>query len=88
VQRLAQVVDRAGERRQVIDGVDRLLDLEVVDHVVVDEDEVVRADVLDVPQRARLQVVDAHHPIALREQVVAEVRAEETRSAGDERRGH
>src|SRR5438445_3912486 len=40
-QRHAQVVDRARERGQVVDDVDRLVDPDVLDDVVVDEDEVV-----------------------------------------------
>jgi len=39
VQRLAQVVDRARERRQVVDDVDGLVDLHVLGHVVVDKQE-------------------------------------------------
>ena len=35
------------------------------------------ADVLDVLQRAGVEVVDADHPMPLGEQVIAEVRAEE-----------
>jgi hypothetical protein len=73
---------------EVVDDVDRLVDLEVLDHVVIEEDEVVVADVLDVPQRARQQVVDADHPVALGEQVVAEVRAQEAGSTGDDSRCH
>jgi hypothetical protein len=88
VERLPQVVDRARERGQVVDDVDRLVDLEVLDHVVVAEDEVLVADVLDVPQRARQEVVDTDDPVTLCEQVPAEVGAEKTRSAGDDRRCH
>ena len=88
VQRHAQIVDRARERREVEDEVDRLLDLEVLGHVVVHEDEFAGPDVLDVAQRARDQVVDADHPVAPLEQVVAEMRAEEPGSSGDDRRWH
>ncbi len=39
---------------------------------------------LDVLERARLEVVDADHPVPLLEQVVAEMRAEEPGAAGDQ----
>ena len=47
-ERLAQVVDRAGERGEVEDDVDGLVDLDVPDHVVVQERERVVADVFEV----------------------------------------
>jgi len=37
------------------------------------EGEVLRGDVLDVLQRAGVQVVDADHPVALGQQLVTEV---------------
>ena len=43
VQRHAQVVDGARERGEVVDEVDRLVDLEVLGHVVVQEDEARRS---------------------------------------------
>jgi hypothetical protein len=73
VQGHPQVVDRAGQRGEVVDDVDRLLELEVLDHVVVQEDEVVVPDVLDVPERAGDQVVDADHPRVAAEQVLAQM---------------
>ena len=85
VQRLAQVVDGAGERCQVVDDVDRLVDVDVLDHVVVDERERVVANVLEVDERARLEVVDADDPVAPLQQVVAEMGAEEAGAARDER---
>ena len=39
------------------------------------------ADVLDVLQRAGVEVVDADHPVALGEQVIAQMGAEESRSS-------
>ena len=39
-------------------------------------------------ERAGLEVVDADDAVAAREQVVAEVRAEEAGAAGDEGGGH
>src|SRR5919197_314139 len=88
VERHAQVVDRAGEGGQVEDDVQRLLDLDVLDDVVIDEDEVVVADVLDVAERARLEVVDADHAVAACQQVLAKVRAEEPRAPGHDRSRH
>ena len=43
------------------------------------------AQVLDVLQRARVEVVEADDPVALGEQVLAEVRAEEPGAAGHHR---
>src|SRR3712207_7264866 len=52
VQRQAQVVDRAGRRGQVEDVVDRLVELQVLRHVVLEEREVPGPDVLDVLERS------------------------------------
>ena len=82
-ERGAQVVDRARERREVEHEVDRLLDPDRLDHVVVEEVELVAAGVGDVLQRPRLQVVDAEHAMALLEEVIAEVRPQEAGSARD-----
>ena len=46
------------------------------------------ADVLDVRQRAGLEVVDADHAVAAAQQLVAQVRAEEPGAAGDQAGGH
>ena len=59
-------------------------DLDVVDHVVVHEREGVVADVLEVREGARLEVVHAYDAVILREEVLAKVRAEEAGSAGDD----
>ena len=55
-----------------------------VRHVVVQERERVVADVLDVGERAGVEIVDADHPVPLREQMLAQVRPEEARAAGDD----
>ena len=68
--------------------IDGLIDLDVLDHVVVQERERVVANVLDVPQRAGLEVVHADNAVTLLEQVIAKVRAEEPGSAGDYCGGH
>src|SRR5215204_6234293 len=88
MQRYAHVADAARERGEVENEVDRLVDLEVVDHVVVDEDEFVAADVLDVREGADDEVVDADHAMTLREQVFAKVATEKAGAAGDERGRH
>jgi len=49
----------------VEDEVDRLVDLEMPRQVVVQEDEIVAAQMLDVLQRPGLEVVDADHPVAV-----------------------
>ena len=88
LQRQAEVVDRARRARQVEDEVDRLVDPDPVDDVLVQEREPVVAQVLDVLERARLEVVDADHPVPLLEQVVAEMGAEEAGAAGHHRGRH
>jgi hypothetical protein len=55
---------------------------------VVDEDEVVVADVVDVLERRGLQVVDADDPVPVREQQLTQVGAEKPGSPGDDRSGH
>ncbi len=82
-ERRAQVVDGARQGGEMEDVVDRPVDVDRLDHVVVQERELVALDVGDVLQRARLEVVDADHAMPLGEQVVAEMRAEEPGSAGD-----
>ena len=50
--------------------------------------EVRRADVLDVLQRARLEVVDADDAVPAAQQLVAQMRAEEAGATGDKAGGH
>jgi hypothetical protein len=64
------------------------LDVDVVDAVVVAELEGVVAQVLDVLERAGVEVVEADHtPVAL-EQVLAEMGAEKAGAAGDDCSAH
>ena len=72
----------------MVDEVDRLIDEVGLDDVEVVVHELRRADVLDVGQRAGLEVVDADHAMAAPQQLLAEVRAEEAGAAGDEAGGH
>jgi hypothetical protein len=51
-------------------------------------DEVGLANVLDVGERPRLEVVDADHPIATSKELVAQVGAEKARPPGDQARRH
>jgi hypothetical protein len=88
VEGLTQVVDRARQRGEVIEVVDRLVDRDVLHHVVVHEGEAVVPEVLEVRERARLQVVDADDAVPLLEQVLAEVGTEKAGSAGDDCRRH
>ncbi len=88
VQRHAQVVDRARERREVVDEVDGLGDLDVLCDVVIEEGKRVAPQVLDVRERARDEVVDADDPVAAVDEVLAEMGAEEAGAAGDDRGGH
>jgi hypothetical protein len=72
----------------VIDEVDRLLDEERLGQVVLDEAVGVRVDVLDVLQRSGVEVVDADHPVALGQQVVGHVRAQEPGAPADQAGAH
>jgi hypothetical protein len=73
----------------VVDVVDRLLDVIGLDDVHTQIQEPLGvADVLDVAQRTRLEVVHADHPVAAREQLVAEMRSEEPRATGDQTGRH
>ena len=65
------------------DEVDVPVELEVLGHVVVDEGEVVPADVLDVLQRRDHEVVHRDHTVPLREQELAQMAAEKAGAAGD-----
>ena len=83
-ERRAQVVDGARQRGEVEDEVDLLVEVDRLDHVVVDEREVVsrRWAMFSSDPVSRLSTqIDA---VALLEQVVAEVRAEEAGAAGDD----
>jgi hypothetical protein len=83
VQRQAQIVDRRGRRGEVVDEVDRLIDVVGLDDVDADVEEALGvADVLDVGQRAGLEVVDADHAVPARQQLVAQMRAEESCASG------
>jgi len=64
--------------------VDRLGHLEVVDHVVLQEHEALVADVLDVLERAGVEVVDADDAVAVHEEAVTQVGTEETGAPGNE----
>ena len=73
---------RAGE---VHHRIERAVDDERQDHVVVDQREPwVVGEVLDVLLAAGHEVVDAHHLLATLDQRVAQVRSEEPGAAGDE----
>src|SRR6478672_5567355 len=84
----AQIIDGAGQSREVVDGVDRLVDLQVERHVLVDEEEIVAPQVLDVLQRPRVEVVHADDAVVLRDEVVTEVRAKEPGSTSHNCRRH
>src|SRR5438876_2986011 len=77
LQRQPRVVDRAGRAREVVDELDRLLDPEVLRHVLVHECEALASEVLDVLERSRVEVVHADNAEVLRDEVIAEMRAEE-----------
>jgi hypothetical protein len=73
----------------VEDVVHALLDEERLGDVVVDEEDVLAvSQVLDVLQRAGVEVVDADDAVALRQEVVAKMRPEEAGPAGNDRSAH
>ena len=80
--RVVLVVDRRGRAGQVVDLVD--LDVEREGDVVAHQLEVrVVQQVDDVVLGAGEEVVDAQHVVAVGQQAVAQVRAEEAGAAGD-----
>src|SRR6266511_934786 len=86
--RVAQVVDRAGGRGEMEHRVDRPGDVDVVGHVHLDELEVLAAEILDVGGPAGEQGVHADDLEPLGQQPAAQVRPEETGPAGDHRSRH
>jgi hypothetical protein len=83
--RVVLVVHRRGRAGEVVDLVD--LDVERKGHVVAQQLEARMADqVLDVAPRTGEEVVDAQHVVAAFEQLLAQVRAQEAGTAGDEAR--
>ncbi len=84
MERHAQVVDRAGQRGEVVDEVDRLLAHDRLDHVVVEEGERIVAEVVDVLERRDDKVVDADDAVTALQERLAEVGAKEAGAAGDE----
>jgi hypothetical protein len=88
VERHPHVVDRAGERGEVVHEVHRLVAGDRLDHVVVEEFERVVAEVVDVLELRDDEVVDADHALAALQQRFAEVGAEEAGAACDEGSRH
>ena len=88
LQRQAQVVDRARRAREVEHEINWLGDLEALRQVVRQERERVAAQMVDVRERAGLEVVDADHPLAAGAERLTEMRAQEARAAGDHRSRH
>jgi hypothetical protein len=67
-------------------GIDGTYEVEGLAHVVTDElERLVSAEKGDIVCCARDQVVDAHDLPAISEQTLAEMRAQETRPARDDR---
>ena len=69
----------------MVDEIDRLVDLETLDQVVVAEDESLVADVLDVLKRSGVEIVHTDDAVAVSyvEEVLAEMGSEEARPAGN-----
>ena len=84
LQRQAQVVDRARRAREVVDEVDRLVDPDRVRQVVREEDELVRCGCARCSRASRSRGCRRRSPGGPGEQRVAEVRAEEAGTAGDD----
>ncbi len=79
-----QIVDRARRAGEVVDEIERLVDLDVVREVVRQEDERVPTQVLDVGERPGLEIVDADDAMVAREERLAQVRAEKACPTGDD----
>ncbi len=72
----------------MVHEVDRLVDLQVLGEIVVQKEKSVSAQVLDVLERAGVQVVHAEDAEALRDEVVTEMRAEKAGPTGHDSGGH
>ena len=74
MERQPLIIDWARRACEVEDDVDGFLETKGLGEIVIDEDEVSAVlDVLDVLQRAGVEVVDAKDDVALGEQKVAEM---------------
>src|SRR6185436_15991513 len=79
-----QIIDRAGRAGPVIHAIDGAFDVDVVRDVVTHEEEIASAEVGDVREIAREQIVDADHGMALVEQALREMRADESGGSRDD----
>jgi hypothetical protein len=70
------------------DEVDRFGDVEKLDAIHVAELEGVVAQMLDVLQRSRIEIVKAYDPLSLTEQMLAKVRPEKAGPSRHYRRRH
>ena len=67
----------------MIHKIHRLGDVDEPGDVMLDEEEVLVPQMADVPERSGIEIVDADDSMTARDEVIAEVGAEEPRSAGD-----
>ncbi len=80
--RVAEVINRAGGRGEVQNVVNRLVDLKRMGNIVADKREArMAAKMFDVAQRARDEVVHADDIVAVFQETLAQMRADETRAA-------
>ena len=84
MEREAEIVDRARQRSEVVDEVDRLPGHDRLDDVVVHEGERVVAQVVDVLEGRDDEVVDADDAVSALQERLAEMGAEKSGAAGDE----
>ena len=70
----------------MVDEVHLFIEEERLGQVVIDEEEPGVAYVLDVLERAGVEVVNADHPLAALQQVVAQARAQKAGPACDQAR--
>jgi hypothetical protein len=81
--RIVLVVDRGGGARQIVDFIHFYIERKA--HVVAHELEAgMREQVLDISLRAGEEIVYAEHFIAASEQAIDQMRANESRTTGDE----
>jgi hypothetical protein len=67
----------------VIHKVHRLGDVDEPGDVMLDEHEILAPQMADVLERSGIEIVDADDSVTARDEVIAEVGAEESCSAGD-----
>ncbi len=80
-----QIVNGAGRRGKVQNSIQRAFHIDVIGHVMLDEEKVIApSQVFDVAGGAGDEVVHGDNLVSLSQEAIAQVGAQEARSAGDQ----